>query len=104
MAKGSLHGSPSGHEVVGDDGKGGTSNEEVTLRVFRERGVPTRAGFYLRGPSYSGGRGGGGWEEYKAVKSGAGSGMPVGAALLVLGFLLKGESAQEAGGKGGLVH
>ncbi len=33
MAKWSLHGSPSGHEVVGDDGKGGTSNEEVTHTI-----------------------------------------------------------------------
>ncbi len=57
--KGSLHGSPSGHEVVGDDGMDGTSQKEVSRQVFRERDEPTRAGFYKRGASYSGGLGGG---------------------------------------------
>ncbi len=33
----------------------GTSKEEVTRQVFRERDVPTRAGFNLWSPFYSGG-------------------------------------------------
>ncbi len=43
--KGSLHGSPSGHEVVGDDGMDGTSIKDVARQVFRERDVPTGADF-----------------------------------------------------------
>ncbi len=46
---GSLHGSPSGHEVVGDDGMDGTSKKDVARQVFRERDAPTRAGFHSRG-------------------------------------------------------
>ncbi len=44
------------------------------------------------------------WEGGKHVQSGAGSGMPVGAGLLGRVFLLREESARDAGGKGGLVH